>query len=262
MKLNPIISWVADFTCCLFDCAQTEETEENAGGWGESDCASLLLVRLFDFKTSSSRFHLFNHPQIAMGKNKCITSFFKRKNENEEQVKGNQGIVDGNNENKRQKASTSEPVSEVNNEANKNTPPVNEANNEVLLSMLSHARYGQESTNRVIPNLRRKLISVGKLDDEGFNVHFGGGQWKVIKGNLVIAKGKKQVLSLGGSRYYVTFIDDSTRKIWKSAVENETNLKVKCLKSDNGGEYISKQFTDYCAKEGIKMIKTVPGTPQ
>ena len=60
------------------------------------------------------------------------------------------------------------------------------------------------------------------------------------------------VSSLGGSRYYVTFIDDSTRKvwvyflkhksgvfdafkIWKSAVENETNLKVKCLKSDNGG---------------------------
>ncbi|KAJ0455906.1 putative RNA-directed DNA polymerase [Helianthus annuus] len=43
---------------------------------------------------------------------------------------------------------------------------------------------------RVIPNLRRKLISVSKLDDEGFNVHFGGGQWKGIKGNLVIAKGK------------------------------------------------------------------------
>ncbi|XP_021991725.2 zinc finger MYM-type protein 1-like [Helianthus annuus] len=66
-----------------------------------------------------------------MGKNKCITSFFKRKNENEEQVEGNQGIVDGNNENKRQKASTSEPVSEVNNEANQNIPPVNEANQNI-----------------------------------------------------------------------------------------------------------------------------------
>ncbi|KAM0024063.1 putative transcription factor and/or regulators TTF-type(Zn) family [Helianthus debilis subsp. tardiflorus] len=65
-----------------------------------------------------------------MGKNKCITSFFKRKNENEEQLEGNQGIVDGNNVNKRQKASTSEPVSEVNNEVNQNIPPVNEANNE------------------------------------------------------------------------------------------------------------------------------------
>ncbi|KAM0058194.1 putative RNA-directed DNA polymerase [Helianthus debilis subsp. tardiflorus] len=60
--------------------------------------------------------------------------------------------------------------------------------------------------------------------------------------------GPTSVTSLGGSRYYVTFIDDSTRK-------------VKCLKSDNGGEYISKQFTDYCAKEGIK-IRTVPGTTQ
>ena len=91
--------------------------------------------------------------------------------------------------------------------------------------------------------------------------------------------GPTPVSSLGGKNYYVTFIDDSTRKvwvyflknksdvfdtfkIWKSAVENETDLKVKCLKSDNGGEYISKEFVDYCAKQGIKMIKTVPGTPQ
>ncbi|GJU45584.1 retrovirus-related pol polyprotein from transposon TNT 1-94 [Tanacetum coccineum] len=47
----------------------------------------------------------------------------------------------------------------------------------------------------------------------------------------------------GGSRYYVTFINDSSRKVWvyflkkwKAAVENETNLRVKRLKSDNGGE--------------------------
>ncbi|KAD7116805.1 hypothetical protein E3N88_04073 [Mikania micrantha] len=187
---------------------------------------------------------------------------------------------------------------------------------------------------RVIPDLRKMLISIGKLDDEGLDVHFGGGQWKVVKGNLVISRGKKRgslymvedsagdvnaVTSgpslsslwhqgLGhmsekglkiladkgkfpdlkkvelddtfcGSNYYVTFIDDATRKVgvyflknkfevfdvfkkWKAAVEMETNLKVKCLKSDNGGEYISTEFVNYCADRGIKMIKTVPRTSQ
>ncbi|GJZ26869.1 retrovirus-related pol polyprotein from transposon TNT 1-94 [Tanacetum coccineum] len=51
----------------------------------------------------------------------------------------------------------------------------------------------------------------------------------------------------GGSRYYVTFIDDSSRK---------------CLKSDNGREYSSREFIKYCAENGIRMLKTVPETPQ
>ncbi|GJY24182.1 putative RNA-directed DNA polymerase [Tanacetum coccineum] len=87
------------------------------------------------------------------------------------------------------------------------------------------------------------------------------------------------VASIGGSRYYVTFIDDNSRKVWvyflknksevfntfkkwKAAVENETNLRVKCLKSDNGGEYSSRDFIEYCAENGIRMLKTVPETPQ
>ena len=63
--------------------------------------------------------------------------------------------------------------------------------------------------------------------------------------------GATQVLSLGGSRYYVTFIDDYSRKVWvyflkqkfevfskfklwKADVENQTGRKVKYLRSDNG----------------------------
>ena len=29
-------------------------------------------------------------------------------------------------------------------------------------------------------------------------------------------------------------------------VEIETSLKVKCLRSDNGGEYIDEGFSEYC----------------
>ncbi|VFQ90431.1 unnamed protein product [Cuscuta campestris] len=51
---------------------------------------------------------------------------------------------------------------------------------------------------RVIPRLKTKLISVGQLDEHGLDVKFGGGKWKVIKGNLVIARGLKR-----GSLYMV-----------------------------------------------------------
>ncbi|HEX4849418.1 MAG TPA: DDE-type integrase/transposase/recombinase, partial [Puia sp.] len=91
--------------------------------------------------------------------------------------------------------------------------------------------------------------------------------------------GPAQVSSLDGSQYYVTFIDEATRKVsiyflrqksdvfqtfkkWRSLVEKETGKRLKCLRSDNGGEYCSKEFEDYCSFNGIRRQKTVPGTPQ
>jgi len=85
--------------------------------------------------------------------------------------------------------------------------------------------------------------------------------------------------SVGNSRYYVTFINDSTIKVWvyflknksdvfsvfkrwKAEVENHIGLKVKSLKSDNGGEYDSQEFKDFCLEHEIRMIKTIPGIPE
>ena len=45
-------------------------------------------------------------------------------------------------------------------------------------------------------------------------------------------------------------------------VETETCLKVKCLRSDNGREYIDGGFNEYCVAQGIRMEKTILGTPQ
>ena len=45
-------------------------------------------------------------------------------------------------------------------------------------------------------------------------------------------------------------------------VETEIGLKVKCLRSDNGGEYIDGGFNEYCDVQGIRMEKTISGTPQ
>ena len=46
--------------------------------------------------------------------------------------------------------------------------------------------------------LKRNLISIRQLDDEGLYTTFGDGHWKVMKANLVIARGNKQ-----GSLYMI-----------------------------------------------------------
>ena len=48
--------------------------------------------------------------------------------------------------------------------------------------------------------------------------------------------------------------DDTFSKFveFKAPVEKETNKKVKALRSDNGGEYMSNKFKNLCAKEVIR----------
>jgi len=45
------------------------------------------------------------------------------------------------------------------------------------------------------------------------------------------------------------------------SVERETGRKLKCIRSDNGGEYRGP-YENYCRFHGIKLEKTVPKTPQ
>ena len=66
--------------------------------------------------------------------------------------------------------------------------------------------------------------------------------------------GPAKVASLGGMHYFVTFVDDFSRRVWvytmkakdevfevflnwKKMVETQTGGKIKRLRSDNGGEY-------------------------
>jgi hypothetical protein len=45
-------------------------------------------------------------------------------------------------------------------------------------------------------------------------------------------------------------------------VDIETGLKLKCLRSDNGGEYEDGGLKQFCVKNGIRMEKTIAGTPR
>jgi hypothetical protein len=37
--------------------------------------------------------------------------------------------------------------------------------------------------------------------------------------------------------------------------ERETSKLLRCNRIDNGGEYFSKVFEEYCSKHGIKHVK-------
>ena len=91
--------------------------------------------------------------------------------------------------------------------------------------------------------------------------------------------GPTKTASLGGNHYFVTFVDDFSRRVWvytmkskyevfetflvwKKMVENQTGRKIKVLRYQNGTEYINDQFSYLCKKEGISRHFTVSVTPQ
>jgi transposase InsO family protein len=86
-------------------------------------------------------------------------------------------------------------------------------------------------------------------------------------------------VSLGGARYYVTFTDDYSRATWiyfmktkgeclgkmqelVKLLHTDTGLKVKRIRSDNGGEYSSAACKAFYKKKGIKWEPTVPYAPE
>ena len=49
---------------------------------------------------------------------------------------------------------------------------------------------------------------------------------------------------------------------FKALEGNQTGRKIQALKSNNGGEYTSKEFNEYCKQKGIQRQLKVPYTPE
>eukprot|EP00253_Pinus_taeda_P035433 PITA_35433 len=71
-----------------------------------------------------------------------------------------------------------------------------------------------------------------------------------------------------GEEYFIFFIEDFSRMCWiglmkykdeafkkfkslKALVENESDPRIKCLRSDRGGEFTFDEFFDFCEEHGI-----------
>nr|GFA39164.1 retrovirus-related Pol polyprotein from transposon TNT 1-94 [Tanacetum cinerariifolium] len=167
---------------------------------------------------------------------------------------------------------------------------------------------------RYIPELKRNLISLGTLEKEGYTVKLQSSKVKVSL--MLVLKKKKscaglaqktgtyqrggttgattqgvidyvhsdlwglsQVESLRGKRYFLSIVDDYSRRVWvyilrfkhkafgkfkewKQLVENQTERTVKKLRTDNGLEFCNQEFEQLCIKSGIARHLTVAETPQ
>ena len=93
--------------------------------------------------------------------------------------------------------------------------------------------------------------------------------------------GPTRVFTHGGNKYFLSLIDDYSRKVWlyllktndehtvitkvkewRALVENQTNKRVKVLRKDNGLEFCNEEFEMFCKNQGILRHKIVRNTPQ
>eukprot|EP00253_Pinus_taeda_P006383 PITA_06383 len=143
---------------------------------------------------------------------------------------------------------------------------------------------------KYVPGLKKNLVSVTMLEEKGYNVVFSKG--KVLLRH--IAMGQTKRIGIRVKNLYKLEVDDCVAlsmkvelvqsqdigKLWhriyfmqkkdqtfsnfcefKDLVEKELGKKIKALRSNNGREYVSQKFKDFCAVEGIKQELTAPHNP-
>ncbi|KAJ9568359.1 hypothetical protein OSB04_004325 [Centaurea solstitialis] len=91
--------------------------------------------------------------------------------------------------------------------------------------------------------------------------------------------GPTNVMSIGKKSYCLVIVDDFSRFTWVyflktkdetsgliksfvTRVENQTNLKVKVIRSDNGTKFKNSDINSFCDEKGIEKQYSAPRTPQ
>uniref|UniRef100_A0A5B7BZJ7 Putative copia LTR rider n=1 Tax=Davidia involucrata TaxID=16924 RepID=A0A5B7BZJ7_DAVIN len=165
-------------------------------------------------------------------------------------------------------------------------------NEETDTSKLWHMRLGHAGEKALQGLVKQGVLKGAKTGKVGFCEHCVLGKQSRVKFGTAVHRtqgildyvhtdvwGPTKVASLGGKHWFVTFIDDFSRRVWvytmrhkhevldiflnwKKMIETQTGRKIRRLRSDNGGEYKSDPFFDICRDEGIVRHFTVSGTPQ
>ncbi|GMI79054.1 hypothetical protein HRI_001574700 [Hibiscus trionum] len=159
-------------------------------------------------------------------------------------------------------------------------------------SQLWHMRLGHAGEKSLQILAKQGLLKGAKACKLNFCEHCVLGKQKRVKFGTAIHNtkgildyvhsdvwGPSKTTSLGGKHYFVTFVDDFSRRVWvytmkskdevlkvflkwKNMIENQTGKKIKRLRTDNGGEYRSDPLFDVCQEHGIVRHFTVRHTPQ
>jgi hypothetical protein len=160
-----------------------------------------------------------------------------------------------------------------------------------------HRRLGHVSHDRAKLLISKGLVEGVTLDQESEPSVCESCEWakgtrkKIVKvrdGERCTAVGDEihsdvwgpaPVETLGRKRYYISFTDDFSRytniyflqtkdesfnfyQIYEAWLSTQYNVRIKCLNSDRGGEYLSKEFSDHLKRAGTTRRLTVHDTPE
>lgn len=160
-----------------------------------------------------------------------------------------------------------------------------------------HQRYGHLNSNSLKKLARKNLVegfNVTNIEEEldlcESCIHGKIHRSPFPRGGRILATkplelihsdlcGKMNTKSLGQNEYFLTFTDDKTGYVWmyvlkqknqvfkffrewRVMVERTTGYKVITLRTDNGGEYVSSEFTSYLKEAGINHQLTIPRNPE
>ncbi|KAM2397176.1 hypothetical protein ACFXTH_034006 [Malus domestica] len=156
-----------------------------------------------------------------------------------------------------------------------------------------HSRLGHHSSP-----IFRKVLSRNKLAVQGASsVEFFCSDYAIAKNHKLPFKaasssashsfallhcdvwGPAPILSVSGFRYYLLIVDDHTKYSWffplkakygvystfvtfKTYVENTVGNKIKAIRSDLGGEFVSSSFQAFLQLHGISHQLSCPHTPE
>jgi len=155
---------------------------------------------------------------------------------------------------------------------------------------LSHVSFSKlnmmmrRSALKGLPQLEVRIdaICAGCQYGKAHQLPYEESKWRA-KGPLELIHsdvfGPVKQASVSGLKYMVTFIDDFSKFVWvyfmkeksetfsrfkefKEVAEAEINKRICCLRSDNGGEYISDEFSYYLRDCRINHQFTCANTPQ
>ncbi|CAA7062683.1 unnamed protein product [Microthlaspi erraticum] len=160
-------------------------------------------------------------------------------------------------------------------------------------TVLWHRRLGHMSQKNMNIMLRKGLLDkrkvsvfetcedciYGRAKRVGFNIAQHDSKEKLEYVHSDLWGAPSVPLSLGNCQYFISFIDDYSRKVWVyflktkdeafekfvewvSLVENQCEKKVKTLRTDNGLEFCNKMFDGFCESRGIQRHHTCAYTPQ
>jgi hypothetical protein len=145
-------------------------------------------------------------------------------------------------------------------------------------------KFSKREAVREMPQIMKPTNTLCKHCQQGMktNTKFKSKEYSTTRPMEIVHTdlvGQTTTKGLKGERYFMLLFDDYTRmttvfflknkskdfeklKIYKEMVENEMDSRIKCLRYDNGGEFTSKEFMDYCNSQGIKRQFFVARTPQ